>query len=116
MSIHRRLTTLACTAAVACAGAFAALPAQAGNVGWSVSIGAPGFAIAAGEPWGGWGYRPYRYGYAPYYRPWVSTYVPAPVVYVPPVHIYRPYAPVYRPYYPAPVHRPPVVYSPYYGP
>jgi hypothetical protein len=111
MSISRRLTTLACTAAVACAGAFATLPAQAGNVGWSVSVGVPGFAITAGEPWG---YR--HHGYAPYYRPWVSAYVPAPVYYAPPPRVYRPYyAPTYyRPYYPAPVYRPPVVYRPYY--
>jgi len=113
MSITARLSTLACTATVACAGALATLPALAGNVGWSVSIGAPGFAISAGEPWRGYGYRPY--GYAPHLRPWVSTYVPAPAYYAPPVRVYRPrYAPIYRAYYPAPVYRPPVVYRPYY--
>lgn len=115
MSVARRLSILACTAAVAGAGAFASLPAQAGNVGWSVSIGGPGFAVSAGEPWGAWGHRPYRHGYAPYYRPWVASYVPAPVYYAPPRRVYRPlYAPTYQPYYPAPVYRPPVVYRPYY--
>ena len=114
--MKRRLSTLAAAAAVACAGAFATLPAQAGsNVSWGVSIGVPGFGFYAAQPtYGyGYGYRPYA---RPYVRPYAPYYAPAPVVYGPRVvypapyygtHYYRPYAhrapvyprPVYRPYY-----------------
>ena len=109
--MNRRLATLAAVTAVA--GAFAAMPAQAGNVSWGVSIGVPGFGIYAGAPaWGGYGY-----GYRPYVRPYAPVYAPAPVYYGPrvvypaPYRYYRSYAPYYAP---APVYRPPVVYSPYY--
>jgi hypothetical protein len=97
-----RLTAIVSTAAIAGAAAFAALPAQAGGVAWGVSIGVPGFAISAGEPWRGHGYRPHV-------RPWVSAHVPAPVYVAPPV-VYRPY---YRPFLrPVPAYRyaPPVAY------
>ena len=51
--MKRRLVTLAAVAAVTGAGAFAAIPAQASNVSWGVSIGVPGFGIYAGAPaWG----------------------------------------------------------------
>ena len=99
--MKRRLSLLAATAAVACAGAFAALPAQASNVSWGVSIGVPGFGIYAGAPSYGYGYRPYVRPYA--YAPYVPYYAPAPVVYAPPRVVYpRPvYRPYYRPYAPA---------------
>jgi hypothetical protein len=115
--MKHRLATLAAVAAVAGAGAFASVPAQAGNVSWGVSIGVPGFGIYAGAPayYGyGYGYRPYVRPYAPVYAP---VYAPAPVYYGPrvvypaPYRYYRSYAPYYAP---APVYRPPVVYRPYY--
>lgn len=76
------------TLLVGAATAFAPA-ASAGNVGWSVSVGVPGLAIAAGEP--AYFGAPYR----PHFRPWYR-----PVVMAPPV-VYAPYfapAPVYRPY------------------
>jgi hypothetical protein len=87
------------TAAVGAAAMFSTAASAGGNVAWSVSVGGPGFAVSAGQPYYGAPYRPY---YKPYY------YRPAPVV-------YRPY---YRPYYYAPrpvYYAPPVVYTqPYY--
>lgn len=90
------------TALIAAAAAFAPAAHANGNVGFSVSIGAPGFAATVGNvPYAGFGYAPY---YRPYWRPVV---VPAPVVY-PPVVYAAPYVvrpvvvarPVYhRPYY-----------------
>jgi hypothetical protein len=71
---------------------FSTAASAGGNVAWSVSIGGPGFAVSAGQPYYGAPYRPY---YKPYYTP--NYYRPVPV--------YRPY---YRPYY-APR---PVVYAP----
>ena len=107
--MNRRLATLAVVTAVA--GAFAAMPAQASNVSWGVSIGVPGFGVYAGAPaWGnGYGYRPYVRPYAPVYAPAPAYYAP-PVVYRAPYRHYRTYAPYYAP---APVYRPPVVYRPY---
>ncbi len=69
---------------------------------WSVSIGGPGYAIAAGAPayrgypghWGGYYGRPYGPVARPYYRPYY------PVVYAP------------RVVYPAPI----VYRAPYYAP
>ena len=91
------------TAAVGAAALFSTAASAGGNVAWSVSVGGPGFAVSAGQPYYGAPYRPH---YKPYYKPY---YRPAPVV-------YRPY---YRPYY-APRSAyvaPPVVYTqpyPYY--
>jgi len=48
------------------AGLAVAPAASAGNVGWSVSIGGPGYAVSAGAPYRG----PY---YRPYYRPGLSV-------------------------------------------
>jgi hypothetical protein len=95
--MSRRLAIASTFAAALAAGALFITPtASARSVAWSVSIGAPGFAISAGRPY--WGYRHY-------YRPYYSAYAyPAPVVYGDP---YYPYA------YPASV----VVRAPfYYGP
>lgn len=101
----RRIARLAALAVVL-AGSAALAPAAlaGGNVGWSVSIGGPGYAINVGQPayWGGYGY-----GYGAY-RPWVRPVVPAPVYY--PAPIVYPYvmpAPVVYPYaYVAPVRAP----------
>jgi hypothetical protein len=80
------------------AAAVYAPAASADRVGFSVSVGGPGYAFNVGNA----GYYDYDYWrpapvvvapYVPYYRP----YYPRPVVVAPPV-IYRPY-PVYRGYY-----------------
>ena len=109
--MKRRLVTFAAVAAVAGAGALAAIPAQASNVSWGVSIGVPGFGVYAGAPaWGyGHGYRPYARPYAPVYAPAPAYYGPR-VVYPAPYRHYRTYAPYYAP---APVYGPPVSYRPY---
>ena len=77
------------TALVGAAALFSTAASAGGDVGWSVSIGAPGLAVSAGQPYYGAPYRPY---YKPHY------YRPAPV--------YRSH---YRPYYHSPR---PVVYAP----
>jgi hypothetical protein len=77
----RRTTQLALASALV-AGAVAFAPAaHANRVGFNVSIGGPGYAVAFGNaPW--WGYR--------YYAP-APVYVAPPVVYAPPrVVYYRP--------------------------
>jgi hypothetical protein len=51
--MSRRLIIAAAVAATAAIGTVIAPAAAAGNVAWSVSIGGPGFAVAAGQP--GWG-------------------------------------------------------------
>jgi hypothetical protein len=90
---------------IGAAALFSSAASAGGNVGWSVSIGAPGFAVSAGAPAYGRGFvGPAYYGtpYRPYYRPYYR-----PVVIAPPV--------VYRPYYatPYPVYVPrTVVYAP----
>jgi hypothetical protein len=121
MNRTRILTASVGTLLVGAASVFAPMASAGNNVGWSVSIGAPGFAVTAGQPaWGGYGQvgRPYYSApYRPYYRP---NY--RPVVVAPPV-AYRPwYAPVVAPapypYYAprAVVYAPPVVVSPRYAP
>jgi hypothetical protein len=87
------------TAAVGAAAMFSTAASAGGNVAWSVSVGAPGFAVSAGQP-GYYGYgAPYRSHYRPHY------YRPAPVA-------YRPYYAPYRAYVPRPVYvAPPVVYT-----
>lgn len=90
-------STLIATAALAPA-------ANAGNVAWGVSVGGPGFSVAAGQPgyYGGRGYyrAPYypvaRPLFRPYYRPY---FYPAwrPIVVVPQVSYIAP--PVTYPYY-----------------
>jgi|SoiMethySBSTD1v2_1073268.scaffolds.fasta_scaffold221351_3 hypothetical protein len=93
----RRTLTTAALAAAAVVGTLAAPAAQAGNVGWSVSIGAPGIGVTVGQPYG--------YGYAPAYYGPRAVYAP-----------YRPYY-GYRPYYPpVPYVAPVVVPAPYYAP
>ncbi len=108
MKSTRVIPVVLSTLLVGAAAAFAPA-ASASNVGWSVSVGAPGIAITAGEP------AYYGAPYRPYYRPWYR-----PVVVAPPV-VYAPYyapvpAPVYRPhrhYAPRPVVYGPPVVSPY---
>ena len=100
--IRRTLLATVLAASAAALAAFA--PAASAHTAWSVTIGAPGFAISAGEP--------YYYGapYRPYWRHHYYRYAP-PVVYTPPVYPAPYYAPprvVYRPAYVAP--------RPYYYP
>ncbi len=80
--MSRRLPALACTAALAFAGAFASMPAHADRVAWNVTIGGPGFAVSAGQPWGGFGPAPVAH---PVVRPWPRFVAPAPVVVAAPV-------------------------------
>ena len=80
--MKHRLATITAAAALALAGTTLASTASARDF-FSVSIGAPGFAV----------------GYSNYGRSYV--YAAPPVVYVPPVA-----------YYGAPVAYPPVVYGP----
>ena len=103
--MNRRIAmSTALCATVLATGAFVASTAQAGNVAWGVSIGAPGISVAVGRPgyYGGRGY--YRAPFVPVVRPYWRQH-------------YRPYAP-YRPMVvvPRPVYvAPPVSYS-YYAP
>jgi hypothetical protein len=106
----RRTTQLALgTALIAAAAAFAPA-ANAGNVGFNVSIAGPGYGVSFGNA----PYYGHRHHYRPYYRP---AYVAPPVVYTPAPAYYAP-AVVYsapRVVYRAPyvVRRPPVVYYGY---
>jgi len=106
----RRIALMtALTAALAVGGAYAPA-ASANNVAWSVSVGGPGFAVSAGQPYWG-GYRGYGYGYRyGYYRPWYRPVAPVvyPYGYVAPAPVYAVPRPVY---YPAPVFN----YYGYYG-
>ncbi|MEO8752077.1 MAG: hypothetical protein ABI624_05305 [Casimicrobiaceae bacterium] len=115
--MNRRIfSTLAlCSATIVMASAAPA--AFAGNVAWGVSVGGPGFSVAAGQPgyYGGRGYygTPYRPHFRPYVRPYLYPAFRGPVIVTAPV-VY-PYGPVAYPYY-APA---PVVYAPRpvaYGP
>jgi hypothetical protein len=99
----RRLALAGFAAAALATSAAFAPPALAGNVAWSVTLGAPGIAVGVGAPGYGWG--------GPYYRPVapVPYAVAPPVVYpyaAPYVAVARPYHyPYYRPYvYGRPVH------------
>lgn len=74
--------------------AFAPLAAQAGNVGWNVSVGGGyggGWRPAAYGPGWGHGWRGNWAGYygGPYYGPYAGYYAP-PVVYAPPPVAYLP--------------------------
>ena len=76
------------------AAAFYAPAASADRVGFSLSLGGPGYSVNLGN---------YGYGYYDYWRPapvvvapYAPYYAPRPVVVPPPV-VYRPY-PVYRSY------------------
>lgn len=99
--MKHKLSALAATVALAGATSLAAMPAHAGGVSWGVSVGVPGFAVFAGQPWGAW-------GPAPVVRPFAPVFVPAPAfappVFVAPRVVYRP---VVRPWIrPVPVFRP----------
>jgi hypothetical protein len=103
-----RRTLLATTLAAIAAAAAAFAPVASARTAWSVSIGAPGFAVSAGEPYAyAPAYRPYwrHHHYYRYYAPPV-VYAPAPV-YMPPRVVYH------APYVPAPVYRPYPYYYPY---
>ena len=92
----RRLALAGFAAAALVASAAFAPPTSAGNVAWSVTLGAPGIAVGVGAPGYGWG--------GPYYRP----VAPVPYAVAPPVAypyaapffaVARPYHyPRYRPY------------------
>ena len=81
----RRTTHLAIATALVAVAAAAAPAAHASRVGFNVSIGGPGYAVAFGD-------RPYfhhrHYYHRHYYRP-APVYVAPPVVYVPPRVVYR---------------------------
>jgi hypothetical protein len=95
---RRTVTTVAlCSTLLVASSAFVPT-AVAGNVGWGVSVGGPGFSVSAGQPgyYGGRGFygAPHFYVARPYYRPAYrvpvvappvaySYYVPAPIVYTP---------------------------------
>jgi hypothetical protein len=101
--IRRTVLVAALAGAALAATAFA--PAASARTAWSVSIGAPGFYVSAGEPYVRAPYRTHwrHHHYRDYYAP--------PVVYAPRHrHYYAPPRVVYRPAYVAP----PVVYRPYY--
>jgi hypothetical protein len=89
---------IAGAAAVAAGLAFAA-PAHAGAT-WSVSIGGPGYAVAAGPAYYPYAYHPYHH-----HRHWHHAYAPAPLIYPAPV-VVRPRV-VYR----APMMYAPVAYA-----
>jgi len=91
--MSHRLPSLACTATLAFAGAFASLPAHADRVAWNVTIGGPGFAVSAGQPWGGWGAGPVV---RPFVAPWAPIVAPAPVFMPRPTAFGPPVAPVVR--------------------
>ena len=102
--MNRRIAmSTALCATVLAASAFVVPTAHAGNVAWGVSIGAPGFSVAVGQPayYGGRGYyrAPFVPVARPYWRPYYRPYAYRPVVVVP------------QPAYVAP----PVAYS-YYAP
>lgn len=59
-------------AALGSASLAAALPAQAGDVAWSITLGGPGFALSAGSPWAG-----------PRFAPAPIVHAPAPVIVAP---------------------------------
>ena len=109
-SPSRRIALIAALAATLAGGAAFAPGASANNVGWSVSVGGPGFAVSAGQPyWGGYRGYGYGYGYGYHHRPWYRPVAPVvyPYGYVAPAPVYVP-----RPVY----YGPPVVsYNGYYG-
>ena len=102
----RTISTTAIGASLLVAATAFAPAAHAGNVAWSVSVGGPGFAVAAGQPgYGGayYGNRYYGAPYRPYYRSWyrpvavlppppvvLPYYAPAPVVVAPAARVYAP--------------------------
>src|SRR5438045_9397914 len=87
--MYRRIL-LASALAATLAVSLAVAPAASARDSWSVSIGVPGVAVAAGSPVY---YGPY---YRPYYRPhWRPVYVAPPVVYPAPVYTPYAYGPVY---------------------
>ncbi len=92
----RRFALTGFAAAALVASAAFAPPASAGNVAWSVTLGAPGIAVGVGAPGYGWS--------GPHYRPVapVRYAVAPPVVYpyaAPYIAVARPYDyPRSRPY------------------
>jgi len=110
MSLSSRRIAITTALAATLAGGIAFAPgASANNVAWSVSVGGPGFAVSAGQPYWG-GYRGYGHGYRHgYYRPWHRPV--APIVYPYGYVVPRPVYVAPPAYYPAPV----VDYYGYYG-
>jgi len=107
MNRSRILSTTVATMLIGGTALFSSLAAAGNNVAWNVSIGGPGFAVTAGQPF--YGARYYGAPYHPYYRSYYRPVVIAPPVYGPwyaPVAV----APAYPIYAPAPVvYAPPVV-------
>jgi hypothetical protein len=108
MFIRKIVTATLGTLALAGGLAFAPAASANSHVGFSVSIGAPGFGVAVGNaPYYG-AYRPY-YGH-PYYRHYYyGRPVYAPVYVAPPVVYSQPAYPA--PYYSAPYYSAPPSYS-----
>ncbi len=101
----RRKPVIAALGAILAAALAFTPAAKADRLGFSLSIGGPGYGFAVGNAPYYRGYGPYRsYGYRPY-PAYYGGYVAPPVVYRAPVY----YAPAYA--YPAPY---PYPYS-YYG-
>jgi len=104
----RRTALIAAVGAVLTAGALAAAPAHAnGHVGFSVSVGGPGYAVGFGNaPYYGSYYAPAYVAptyvaptyYAPAYGP-APAYVAPPVVYGGSFVVGAPYRYYARPYY-----------------
>jgi len=81
--MNRKFLVASALAGTLAIGLAAAPAASASNVGWSVSIGGPGYAVGVGAPAY---YGPSYYGYAP-----APAYVAPPVVYSAPVVYPAPY-------------------------
>jgi hypothetical protein len=85
---RRNITAIAlCSTLLAATAAFVPT-VQAGNVAWGISVGGPGFSVAAGQPgWSGgraWFGPPLR-PFAPVvYRPWLRPVpIAAPISFAP---------------------------------
>jgi len=87
-TMPRRLPVLAAAATLACAAGFAALPAHAAIHLERLVLPPGGFAVSAGQPWGG--YVVAAPVVRPVVTPWAPVVTPAPVVVPRPVYVVRP--------------------------
>ena len=110
--------------ATALAAATLAAPAAfaGNNVGWSVSLGAPGVGVTVGQPAYGYGGTAVGvavgaplYGWNSYWGPPAVAY-PAYPAYPAYRAVYAPHPHHYRPYYAPVTYRAPVVVAPAYVP
>jgi hypothetical protein len=100
----RRTKQIALAAALVAAAATFSTAARAEHVGFSVSIGGPGYEFTVGN-------APYYRHYPRYYAPYYPAYVAPPVVYAPPPVYVAPRVVYYRAPY---VRHPVVVRGPVY--